>query len=65
MVPQQASYSISKIAEEAPAAAEPTNCPPTNCQPMNCQAQCVGEENFSHQAWVDCINRCMSPGGVG
>ncbi len=34
-------------------------------QPKNCQALCVGEQNISAQAWTDCINRCMSPGGVG
>jgi len=38
---------------------------PATAQPSHCQALCIGETNVSQQAWLDCLNRCMSPGGVG
>lgn len=38
---------------------------PATAQPLHCQALCIGETNVSQQAWYDCINHCMSTGGVG
>ncbi len=42
-----------------------TSVAPAANQPSYCQAKCIGETNVSYQSWRDCINRCMSPGGVG
>lgn len=38
---------------------------PAANQPIHCQAKCIGETNVSYQSWIDCINSCMSPGGIG
>ena len=42
-----------------------TSVAPAANQPLYCQAKCIGETNVSYQSWIDCINRCMSPGGIG
>jgi len=42
-----------------------TSVTPAANQPLYCQAKCIGETNVSYQSWMDCINRCMSTGGVG
>ena len=42
-----------------------TSVTPAANQPLHCPAKCIGETNVSYQSWIDCINRCMSPGGIG